>query len=80
MVKYDIYESIHFQHDVTMYVPVFLKTDDGYPHFEYCMSDATSDEQMAWSYEPHYVLTLTGKFDAKTPPLLDYLTEHGQGD
>jgi hypothetical protein len=79
-MKYDIHEEVHFQHEVTYYVPYYLKTDDGYPTFEYSMSEATTDEQMAWSFEPYGVFELKGTFDAKTPPLLDYLTEHGNGD
>lgn len=82
-MKKEFYESIHFKDEVTYYVPVFFRNDEtfpGYPSFTYSMEDATTDEQMAWSFEPDYVLKLTGTFDAKTPPILDYLTNHGQGD
>lgn len=66
----------HHIHDVTLYVPVYqINFDkDGkplmFPTFEYSMGDATHDEQMAWSFEPDYVLTLKGTFDAKTQPFI----------
>jgi hypothetical protein len=62
------YPSIHYTHDVTVYIPCFQSMDAGYPSFTYSYGDATNDEQMAWSMKPDYVLTLTGKFDAKTQP------------
>lgn len=65
------YESIHFEHEVYFYVPVYFKLpvdSSDYPTFEYRLEEATSDEQMAWSFNPDYVLKLTGKFDAKTQP------------
>lgn len=69
-------KPIYFGHDVTYYVPVFQKDfeDDGelcgYPHFIYSMENASTDEQMAWSFSPDYVLTLKGYFDATTKPLI----------
>lgn len=65
------FDSIHFEHDVTVYVPVYFTyptEKGGYPSFEYRLSEATQDEQMAWSFNPDYVLELNGKFDAKTQP------------
>lgn len=66
------YKSIHFQHDVTIYVPCYQKNpkneNDGYPTFTYNLAEASSDEQLAASFEPDYILKLTGKFDAKTKP------------
>jgi len=69
-------KPVHFKHDVIVYVPVF-QTDfeangklNGYPAFKYSFSDATQDEQMAWSMGPDYVLELRGHFDATTKPLI----------
>lgn len=75
------HESIHFTHETVYYVPCFQvnpgklsrvgnssQVHTSYPSFEYSMSDATTDEQMAWSLNPDYVLKLVGKFDAKTQP------------
>lgn len=71
--KNGVFEPIHFKHDVKYYVPVWQKNPDGsrddfpgYPTFSYSLSLATIDEQMAWSFNPDYVLELTGKFDATT--------------
>ncbi len=67
---------IHFVHELIYYVPVFQKDFEdsgelsGYPCFTYSMADATQDEQMAWSFNPDYVLTLKGQFDATTSPLI----------
>jgi len=79
----EFYESIHYDHDVVYYVPVFFRNDGDFPYypgFTHSMEYATTDEQMAWSFEPDYVLELKGRFNAKTPPILDYLTNHGNGD
>jgi hypothetical protein len=77
-------EPIHYKHEVVVYVPYFLQNDPlefpYYPTFVWSMENATSDEQMAWSMEPYGVFELKGTFDATTPPALDYLTEHGNGD
>lgn len=71
-VKSISYESIHFDHEATYYVPCFQKNPtnekDGYPAFEYSMANATSDQQMVTSMNPDYVLVLKGQFDAKTQP------------
>lgn len=67
--------SIHYKHSVTVYVPVFQKDFDkdgnllGSPTFEHSFADATSDEQLAYSMNPDYVLVLNGEFDATTKPL-----------
>jgi hypothetical protein len=69
-------ESLTYEHDVTVYIPVFQKdfNDDGTlmssPTFEYRFTEADSDEQMVASLEPDYILELTGKFKATTKPLM----------
>lgn len=69
-------KPITFKHDEVMYVPVFQKNFDENgmplfsPTFSYSMAYATHDEQMAWSFEPDYVLVLRGTFDATTKPFL----------
>lgn len=69
-------KPVHFEHDVVYYVPVFQVdfekdgTLKGYPSFTYDMSEATQDEQMAWSFNPNYVLELRGHFDATTKSLI----------
>lgn len=70
-------EPITYEHDVVKYVPVFQKDFNDEtgellfsPTFEYSMEYATSDEQMAWSFEPDYVLELHGHFKATTKPLV----------
>lgn len=65
---------VTFDHDVTYYVPVFQTNFDlitgmpSLPHFEYSLSDATDNEEMAWSCSPDYVLELKGRFNATTKP------------
>ena len=61
-------ESIHYKHEVVYYVPCYEIKDNGSPAFTYSMTDATTDEQFAWSMKPDYVLMLKGTFDAKTQP------------
>lgn len=73
------HDSIHYTHDVTMYVPCFFSLEAGYPGFSYQMSHATCDEQLAWSMEPDYVLVLKGKFDAKTQPYDEKIREYNRG-
>ena len=74
-------EPLHYKHEVTLYVPYFLKADGrSYPTFTYSMEYASTDEQMAWAAKPYGVFELRGTFDATTPPILSYLTEHGNGD
>ena len=69
-------KPITFDHPEIFYVPVFQKNfkENGEPEFspcfEYSMSLATSDEQMAWSFKPDYVLILTGHFHATTKPFM----------
>jgi hypothetical protein len=69
-------KNITYDHEVTFFVPVFQRDfkDDGdltySPCFQYSMSDATADEQMAWSHEPDYVLELFGRFNATTKDLI----------
>lgn len=66
------FESIHYNHEVEIYVPCFLKNPksdkDSYPTFEFCMKDASSDYNLVASMEPDYILEPTGRFDAKTQP------------
>lgn len=73
------HESIHYTHEVTVYVPCFYTMEVGYPGFTCDYSLATSDEQMALSMEPDYVLVLSGKFDAKTQPYLVEVEEYNKG-
>lgn len=61
-------ESIHYTHDVVLYVPCFYSMTPGYPSFTQEMSMASEDLQMVYSLNPDYILVLTGKFDAKTQP------------
>jgi len=69
-------KPIHYDHEVTYYVPVFQKdfNEEGellhHPTFTYELSQATQDEQMAWSFEPAYVLELRGHIDFITKPLI----------
>lgn len=69
-------KPIRFHHDEVIYVPVFQKNfdEDGKPlfspTFSYSLSMATHDEQMAWSFEPDYVMELRGTFDATTKPFV----------
>lgn len=79
------YESIHFKHDIVLYVPCFImypkKESDSYPTFHYSYADATTDEQRVWAMEPDYVLVLRGTFDAKTQPFdLEILKYNQKGD
>lgn len=94
----EAFEQIHFKHDVTYFVPCFIINPgdikqslitgeyglphNGYPTYTYNMASATTDEQMAWSFEPDYVLELKGTFDAKTEPWFspDIYDKHGNGD
>lgn len=71
-----IYDSIHFLHDVVIYVPCYQVNDDGYPHFRYSLSDGTADQQMAYSMKPDYILVLKGKWDAKTQPFSGEIKEY----
>jgi hypothetical protein len=60
-------KNITYEHPVRFYVPVYqIETKGGTPTFTYSMADATTDEQMAWSLEPDYVLELNGYFNATT--------------
>ena len=67
-------KPITFEHDVTIYVPVFQKDFkengelEGYPTFSYSYEMASNDELMVASMEPDYILELTGKFKATTKP------------
>jgi hypothetical protein len=69
-------KEIHYEHDVVYYVLVYQKDydDNGElllsPIFTYRMSEATKDEQMAWSFGPDYLLELKGHFNATTKPLI----------
>jgi len=78
-----VYDSTHFEHDVVYYVPCFQKNPkdikDGYPTFDYSLADATSDLQMAYTFEPDFILTLKGKFDAKTQPFSLEIVEYNFG-
>ena len=77
---YKTQESIHYNHDVVVYVPCYFSVDAGYPSFRYSMADATGDEQMAWSMNPDYVLILKGKFDAKSQPYSEEVTAYNRGE
>jgi hypothetical protein len=67
-------DPIAYRHDVVFYVPVFQKNfdDDGnvlmFSTFEYSLSNATQDHQMAASMEPDYILELRGNFNARIKP------------
>lgn len=67
---------IHYKHPTTVYIPVFQVDFDkegnllSYPTFEYSLKDGSTDEQMALSFNPDYVLVLTGEFDATTKPIV----------
>lgn len=67
---------IKYEHDVVKFVPVFQKDFDKNgellfsPTFICDYSLITQDEQMAWSFEPDYVLELKGHFNATTKPLV----------
>jgi hypothetical protein len=87
------WEAIHYEHDVVYYVPVFLINpgepisgsyiiDGSYPTLVHDMSMATTDPEMAWSFEPYYVLELRGHFNTTTPPWIhpDVYSGHGNGD
>jgi hypothetical protein len=69
-------KPIRYNHESVYFVPVFQKNfkDDGTPEysptFTYSFELCTSDEQMAWSFEPDYVLVLKGTFDATTQPFI----------
>lgn len=67
--------------DVVYYVPAYQVNDPetGNSHFTYSMADATQDEQMAWSFEPDYVLRLKGTFDAKLQPYDINVAKYNQG-
>jgi hypothetical protein len=72
------HEPIHYKHEVTVYVPCFETNEAGYPSFNYSYADATSDEQMAWSMNPDYVLVLKGTFDAKTQPFSKEIVKYNR--
>lgn len=68
----------HFKHNTTYYVPCFQKdkiwidSNGEYQSsstFEYSLSEASQDEQMAWSFNPDYVFKLESDFDAITQPI-----------
>lgn len=69
-------KPIHFKHPIRVFVPVFQKDFDSngdllfHPTFTHNLGDATSDQQMAWSFDPDYVIELNGEFDATTKPLV----------
>lgn len=65
------------EHEEVIYVPCFLD-DEGNLFYE--LGIASHDEQMAYSFNPFYVLTLTGKFDCQIPAILDFYKFHGNGD
>lgn len=94
----EAFKEIHFKHEITYYVPCFIvnpgditaslihgdprPVHEGYPTFSYEMGLATTDPQMAASYNPDYIMELTGIFDAKTKPWFspDLYEKHGNGD
>lgn len=60
-----------FKSSITYYVPVFKINKDNkgfpyYPTFEIDIAMATTDEQMAYSFEPDEVLVLAGSYDWDT--------------
>ncbi len=76
------HEAILFNHKVVYYVPCYQTNppdEPGYPSFTYRMEEATSDEQMAWSMKPDYVLKLTGTFNAKTQPFSEEVYHFNRG-
>jgi len=68
--------QITYDHPTTVYVPVYqIDFDDNgqlrsSPTFQYSLSEATQDEQMAASFNPDYILVLEGHFKATTKPLV----------
>lgn len=70
-------QPIHYNHEDTFYVPCFLNEDRSLTMaFEY----TTADQQLAASFEPFYIFTLTGKFDCIVPANLEFYENHGNGD
>lgn len=74
------FESKHFEHDVVFYVPCFqanprFPTDSG-PTFRYSFSEGSVDYDMVAMMAPDYILTLKGRFDAKTQPFDYSIIEH----
>lgn len=76
-------DPIHYKHETVVFVPCFQKNPEpgetGSPTFTYSLADATSDEQMAYSMNPDYVLVLKGEFDAKTQPYDLDVVRYNQG-
>ena len=69
-------KPITYDHESIYYIPVFQKNFDEQgnplipPTFEYNMTYATTDEQMAASFEPDYIFELKGHFKATTKPIV----------
>jgi hypothetical protein len=69
-------KQIHYEHDVIYYVPVYQNDFDAEgnllpsPETRYNMSEASTDPQMAASFNPIYILELRGHFDYTTKPLI----------
>lgn len=67
-------KPIEYAHESIYYVPVFQKNfkqngDPMFtPSFTYDLSMASTDEQMAASFDPDYILELRGTFKATTKP------------
>lgn len=76
------YESIHYQHEVNVYVPCYQKNpiwhedNQSSPTFEYRLSEASHDYHLVASLNPDYILTLKGNFNAKTQPFDCSIEEH----
>lgn len=72
-------ESIHYKHNVRVYVPCFEVTNDvGSKTFQYSYSEAGEDLELVLSSQPDYVLVLNGCFDAKTQPHDPEIVEYNQ--
>jgi hypothetical protein len=62
------FKPITYDHDIIYYVPCYQvkETNSIYSTFTYSIAEATSDEQLARSLDPDYVLKLEGHFHAVT--------------
>lgn len=70
-------QGYKIQHKETIYVPCFINEDG---NLSYDLGIASTDEEMAYSFNPFYVLILTGNFDCEIPAILDFYNFHGNGD
>lgn len=85
------YNSIHFTHEVVMYVPCYqinpgmvgrfnTTISTSYPSFEYSMGEASTDLSTVTLDNPDYILVLKGQFNAKTQPFDEKISEFNRGE